>query len=74
MATGYVESCQSLPRCQSFDPGPYAWTWSGWRRYGSPSNETEPAPIGSGEMEHKPKGLGETEPVASRSGEMEPVA
>ena len=74
MATGYIEACQSLSWCQSFDPGPYAWTWSGWRRYGSPSDETEPAALGSGETEHEPKGSGETEPEALGSGEAKPAA
>ena len=61
MTTGYIEACQPLPWRQSFYPGPYAWTWSGWRRYGSPSDETEPASSRSGETE--PATLGETEPA-----------
>ena len=68
MSAGYNEACQSLSWCQSFDPAPYAWTWSGWRRYGSLSDETKPASLGSGETE--PMALGKT-PMASRSGEME---
>ena len=26
VAAGYIEACRSLPWCQSFDLGPYAWT------------------------------------------------
>ena len=58
MATGYIEACQPLPWRQSFDPGPYAWTWSGWRRYGSPSGETEPTTSGSGEAKLARLGIG----------------
>ena len=72
MATGYVEACQPLPWCQSFDLGPYAWIWNGWLRYGFPSDETEPASSRLGETE--PVTLGETEPASLRSGETEHVA
>ena len=72
MATGYIEACQPFFWRQSFDPVPYAWTWSGWRRYGSLSDETEPATLG--ETESAPKGSGETMPAALRSGETEPAA
>ena len=74
MAMGYIEACQLLSWCQSFDPGPNAWTWSGWRRYGSPSDETEPTSLGPGDTEHEPKGSCETEPAVLRSGETGPVA
>jgi len=82
MATGYIEACQPLSWRQSFDPGPYAWTYSGWRRYGSPSDETESSSSRSGKMEHvalgetEPASLGsdETEPTPKGSGETEPVA
>jgi len=69
MATSYIEACQSLPWCQSFDPGPYAWTWSGWWWYGSPSDETELAALGSGETETASLGSGVMEPVPKVSGE-----
>ena len=68
MVTGYIEACQSLLWCQSFEPGPYAWTWSGWP-YGSPSDETEAASLGSGETEHEPEGSGEMEHEPEGSGE-----
>ena len=74
VAAGYIEACQSLPWCQSFDPDPYAWTWSGWRRYGSPSDETEPTHSRSGKTELAALGPGETETAALGSGETEPVA
>ena len=74
MATGYIETCQSLSWCQSFDLDSYAWTWSGWRQYGSPSNETELASLGSGQTEPALEGTGETEPAPKGSGEMEPTA
>ena len=73
MATCYIGACRSLPWCQSFDPGPYAWTWSGWRRYESPSDDMETVSLGLGETEPAPKGSGETESAASRSGETEPA-
>jgi len=81
MAMGYIEVCQCLPWCQSFDLGPYAWTWSGWRRYGSPSDETEITSLGSGMTEPIPKASGKTEHVALGKtettslglGEMEPA-
>ena len=63
MATGYIEACQPLPWRQSFDPGPYAWTCSGWRQYGSPSDETETASLGSDETEPAPKGSGAVEGI-----------
>ena len=56
MATAYIRACRSLSWCQSFDPVPYTWTWSGWRRYGSLSGETEPPASGSGEAEFLPRG------------------
>ena len=71
-ATGYIEACQPLPWRQSFDLGPYAWIWSGWRRYGSPPDKMEPESSRSGETEPAPKGLGETEPASLRPGETEP--
>ena len=73
MAMGYIEACQPLPWHQSFDPGPYAWTRSGWRLYGSPSDETEPASSRSGETETASFGSGETEPAPKGSGETEPA-
>jgi len=54
--TGYIEAWQSLLWRRIFDPGPYAWTWSGWWRYGSLSGETEPPASGSGEAEFLPRG------------------
>ena len=74
MTMSYIEACQHLPWRQSFDLDPYAWTQSGWRRYGSPLDETEPASLGSGKTELTPKGSGKTELVASRSGETKPAA
>ena len=56
MATGYIRVCRSPPWCQSFDLGPYAWTWSGLRWYGSPSGETEPLASRSSEAEFRPRG------------------
>ena len=56
MATGYIEVCQPLPWHQSFDPGPYTWTWSGWRWYGSPSGKTVPPTLESDEAEFLPRG------------------
>ena len=73
MATGYIRTCRSLSWCQSFDLGPYVWTWSGWRLYESLSDETEPTSLGSGETEHEPKGSSETEPAALGPGETEPA-
>ena len=79
MATGYIEACQHLPWRQSFDPDPYAWTCSGWRRYGSPSDETETVSSNSGETEPatlgetEPASLGETEPAPKGSDEAEPA-
>ena len=61
MATGYIKACQSLPWCQSFDPGPYAWTWSGWRGYGSLLDEMEPVTLGGRARQRLPQGLGEAE-------------
>ena len=72
MATRYIEACQSLLWRQSFDPGPYAWTWSGWRRYGSPSDETEPTASGSGVAESVASGSDEMEPPTQRSSEAGP--
>ena len=82
MATGYIEVCQPLPWRQSIDLGPYAWTWSGWRRYGSPSDETEPTSSRSGETQPATLcetktaslGSGKTEPAASRSDETDLAA
>ena len=74
MATGYIVACQSLPWCQSFDPGPYAWTWRGWRRYESPSDETESVSLGSGETEPAPEGSDETDPATLGSDKAEPAA
>ena len=69
MGMGYMEVCQPLPWCQCFDPSPYAWTWSGWWRYGSPSDETKPTSLRSGKTE--PATLGEMKTTSSGSGEME---
>ena len=73
MATGYIKACQSLSWCQSFDPGPYAWTWSGWRRYRSPSDETKTTALGSGETKPTALGSGETEPADRGRREKEPA-
>ena len=82
VAMGYIRACWSLSWCQSFDLGPYAWTWSGWWRYGSLSSETESPASGSGEVEFLPRGrarhsanprLGRGRAQTRGSGEVEPA-